>query len=637
MKMAGWFERMFLSIISGLKILSLLWIMLSLSLTSFLCANISQSSDLNNPFRQNSVCEGEWVNTSPSHTHYPLSAPPSSAYHQYEIFASRIAYNHTHPTISGDEFIRTACPAQRAAYTCHYAWDGDDMREHAFKLDHIRRYEPHNREQCQPFDPIRFLRLIRHRRVLMLGDSVTAQTWESLVCALYEKQTTSLSQSRRHTPEPSRERSRGNAVLHAKFSVTYDCTLRKCLHLPHQVGSGHRHNPKHAHVISGYYANEKYNTSLSFYFYSELEVGKLQELLDRYQMVLYPENEIKREKNLESETDRETDRESEKERDRERTFKGDIVIYNQGLFYNNITRYRLMLQTLREELIQLKQFQPLLHQQERGKRYPVHFFIPETTPQHFPTANGYFPKSKNYTGSCVPLKDRDSKRSDVIENDMQSSGDWRNHLLHEYLHSLTKQGLISFIPIAKGLRNQYDAHPMSGDCTHWCNPSAIFKYMHLLYFNAMLPHLARSKQDRDAIERATEDHVDVNDDATWRLHPTLRNGEIVRLSNGKAIYRIEQGKLHRFHNFQAFYEKSGGKTLEEVKVINVHEVGEMIHGDTLYASAAPSFPPSPLPTTSPTVAPTKRKLKPVTATASSVHALERHQKVPRSKVKKNGS
>lgn len=85
------------------------------------------------------------------------------------------------------DWLDHACPAQAMIYSCYYHEGHPEHklpRDRAKRLE-LRRFHPSN-AQCLPFLSSRFLNLIANRRVLLLGDSILSQLWQTLVCALHK-------------------------------------------------------------------------------------------------------------------------------------------------------------------------------------------------------------------------------------------------------------------------------------------------------------------------------------------------------------------------------------------------------------------------------------------------------------------
>jgi hypothetical protein len=115
-------------------------------------------------------CDGEWINRSSNFT----------MNEEYLIFRSRTIFDTNHIEESVQEFVKNACPAQAAMYTCYY---GVDEADRASMLEN-RHFIPNHPQRCQSYTPTKFLQLIRNRKVVMLGDSVIGQIWQSLVFSI---------------------------------------------------------------------------------------------------------------------------------------------------------------------------------------------------------------------------------------------------------------------------------------------------------------------------------------------------------------------------------------------------------------------------------------------------------------------
>lgn len=72
-----------------------------------------------------------------------------------------------------------ACPAQTTLHSCHFHGN----KTHADLLE--RRVWVTTDPSCMEFTPLEFLELLRDRRLIILGDSLITQLWQSLVCALH--------------------------------------------------------------------------------------------------------------------------------------------------------------------------------------------------------------------------------------------------------------------------------------------------------------------------------------------------------------------------------------------------------------------------------------------------------------------
>lgn len=174
----------------------------------------------------------------------------------------------------------------------------------------------------------------------------------------------------------------------------------------------------------------------------------------------------------------------------------DAVIFNFGLHYNedflnwtepedDASAYDTMWDSLVLELSKTS--------------FPVvQLFFVETTPQHFPTENGYFvnllkhpriPSSttRMYTGCEMP-----DKKYAMMH-------DWRNQIARRHLERYKH---IRIVAIHDALLDQWDSHIFPGpekerlsrdtwyefDCTHYCFPSGALDYIAKMLYNALILH-----------------------------------------------------------------------------------------------------------------------------------------------------
>ena len=502
-----------------------------------------------------SYCDGDW--TDPPYTKWLRHDSNDSSgqedlnamvqqYGNYKIYASRTAFDRHHSTQTVEKFVQEACPAQQAGYTCYYGEHNQDKS----KLLEARRFLPHNPMTCQPFTVSKFLKLISNRKILILGDSISGQVWESLVCTLYEISgvTTHL-----YTHFNQHFKNFNNPLL-----VPVPIDTKK-------IGV---ENPLHAHIVSGYMTLKELNSTISFVSEPLDMTNYIPRMIKKYQL-----------------------------------HKQDILIFNMGMHVNQEqqqTFAEVLLPAKRKEIEEVLGVKCVNNQECSSipnKNDAPMIFISETTPQHFSTDNGYYTndaKIKSY--GCSP-------HNFTLTNDdrLVRSDDWRNALVYKTMDPLAKQGLVSYIPIGKYLHSQYDAHAGGAhDCTHWCFPSGIHKYFHLIYFNAFIKRLQEEGSIRDPpLTGSSQYAMEDNDDITWKLHPTLRNHDIVCFYSQTQFtydcYRIEKGKFRRYYNLNALKQlenihlvsektslQQAIKTYPNVKFIEIPlEVGDYILGEPL--------------------------------------------------------
>jgi hypothetical protein len=257
-----------------------------------------------------------------------------------------------------------------------------------------------------------------------------------------------------------------------------------------------------------------------------------------------------------------------------------------------------------------------------------HFFFPHTTPQHFSTPTGYFERiDGDLTQRCRPYGLRNySKISSILYE-----GDWRNEILHETLAPFVAKGLVTIVPISVGLNSQFDAHigEQSGDCTHWCFPSSIYKYFNLFFYNAFRRRLelveditttTAESQSLMQEDESKSNHVDNSDDMTWRLHPSLQNGDVACIKSKSGhlycptnneshqelyqCYFIERGRFREIMDLNQLMhlagitlcsnkiqqvKKSTTSNSPAVKFINTLEFGEFVTGSPMSGGATKTY------------------------------------------------
>ena len=390
-------------------------------------------------------CDGTWIDTKDS---------PHEG--DYKIHGSRAIFSKKNVTLSIETFLKEACPAQRAAFTCYFSTDNI---QRAILLEK-RYFIPMNNEQCKPFLPLTFLQLLRNRRVVLVGDSIMSQIWESLVCTLYKLDDGRMIDTHVYTKFSEFLRGKNNPrLIPVPSKYEYD-------------------NPLHGLIQEGYMVIRTYNTTLSYVSYKGSKTT-FNDVITSH-----------------------------------RLSNRDIIIFNIGLHYSTQEKYKSIMEEKRDEIEMMK----------KSHHVPL-IFILQTTPQHFDGDNGYYrhPAQRHRYG-CHPYKHSDNNSSLLVP------GDWRNNVLQSTMTSLIDRNIVTIVPIAKGLRSQHDAHAeLQDDCTHYCSPSGVFKYIHRVLFNSIRLRLQLESTDTPIGQYSISPRVIDNGDETWRLHPTLQNGQVVCL------------------------------------------------------------------------------------------------------------
>eukprot|EP01040_Poterioochromonas_malhamensis_P003152 gene3152-3360_t len=75
-----------------------------------------------------------------------------------------------------------ACPAQSRIWSCR-RHDADETSGHGYEA-YSQRFVPNN---CalNGFDPFKFMHMLRNRRLVMIGDSITVQFYTMIICSLH--------------------------------------------------------------------------------------------------------------------------------------------------------------------------------------------------------------------------------------------------------------------------------------------------------------------------------------------------------------------------------------------------------------------------------------------------------------------
>eukprot|EP01033_Poteriospumella_lacustris_P009197 gene9197-6614_t len=483
-------------------------------------------------------------------------APPIRRPTRSSPLVRRCAWTSVYNT-SVRDFLESACPAQVAHYTCYYHGNASHAQELEF-----RRYVPHqvstndprnadnDDSTCLPFRLVEFLSLLRNRRVFFLGDSILGNLYVSLFCSLY------------HVAESHHR---------INFIKLYSCDKVLC---PFDSES---HSYNHADVLTF----REYNASLFYFIYNQVDFD-LRRVADHFGMTA-----------------------------------DDVLVINPGIHYNDRNLFTGHLRVLHSQLT------GMWADRDFRARAPTVLFA-ESTPQHFPAqaegqANGYYPQlTTGFQGErkCRPFV---GPNSTAEERQRVYESDWRNRLVEQELGDLIAVGnlsaplsaadldqpFITRVPLAAGLYDQFDAHLESSpfvfvpyDCTHWCFPGGVDRYMHLMLYNALWRALRRTQQRQD-LQKLIKDSAPVQEkwrhqqeqrdksvkehDRTWRqrgLPANLRAGSVVKVDRQQAIYFVnEQGQCQMFNSWSAFVSR--GYDLSNVVSVTMDELRLMEEGPPL--------------------------------------------------------
>jgi len=151
--------------------------------------------------------------------------------------------------------------------------------------------------------------------------------------------------------------------------------------------------------------------------------------------------------------------------------KGDILLFGLGFSIPDLTQFENFVKKLRVDTDEL----PL----ESSPR----IFLLEALPQHFktPTGDGKYNIQTLNKAVCHPIQ---SDGMEWYENNKEYS------IAQATFANSTR---VSLIKAAQPLVSQWDAHVETSkitsydvvDCTHWCYPSGVFKFLHKVIYNAI--------------------------------------------------------------------------------------------------------------------------------------------------------
>lgn len=218
--------------------------------------------------------------------------------------------------------------------------------------------------------------------------------------------------------------------------------------------------------------------------------------------------------------------------------KNDIVLFNIGLHYNNMTAYESDIGAFLESLSVVR---------AASSDNTPHILFLETTPQHFPTENGYYPSSyaTDNIRRCGVARTANTSVADLQAKMRQL--DWRNNIVNEFVAKFNagspfyhvKPNNLSVVKLAEGLYSQWDTHIVKGplsvptaDCTHYCMPSGVFPYIHQMIYNSLL------------------DELGLRDEPIPALHDFSKTPLIK--GSGQACFLVRNGTRFSFHGAASF-------------------------------------------------------------------------------------
>lgn len=219
----------------------------------------------------------------------------------------------------------------------------------------------------------------------------------------------------------------------------------------------------------------------------------------------------------------------------------DIVTMNFGVHYNREEEYDAAMKQFRDELLVGVYGDGSTNtttQNVHNNTLPRILYF-QSAPQHFRGSSGYYDQNTQrypYGFQCEP----------VASLSLRRAADWRNRVIDRYLSSSPS---IHIVRIAEALYSQYDAHiglepyvntPI--DCTHWCFPSGIFKYLHLMLHNAIHRTAAAPLMFQES-------------SGGYFYGPALSEGDLVRGRGARDVYLLQNGKRFPFNSLSAFVSR----------------------------------------------------------------------------------
>jgi hypothetical protein len=248
--------------------------------------------------------------------------------------------------------------------------------------------------------------------------------------------------------------------------------------------------------------------------------------------------------------------------------KHDIVIHSFGLHYNDEAAYEATMTAFASDVVGMINNASLVgdlpvaseshvHQQHEQQHGGPHWFFIDALPQHFPTPNGYFSKFMPRAGCEATVNFTD-----------KFINDWRNRIADKILGNNNIHHKLHYVPMAPPLYSQIDAHIINtikpftpSDCTHWCYPSNIYKYIHLVIFNMLRKRIKHFFPAHAHSGKSSPSHGE--EEVSLMMPPRLKNGMLLNGIKGNSIFLIENNTLREFQSWNAFVSR--GYDLSNVK------------------------------------------------------------------------
>lgn len=452
--------------------------------------------------------------------------------HRENAYLFRAARHHQRD--AEQNFLLSACPAQTASHSCYYNQPNDKVYNNTSRADLLeRRVWVANGDNegisssCRHFHPLETILLLRNRRIIMLGDDTMGQIWQSLVCALSAKGTSSSGTASSMVPSLQIQWTKNKVFTNilsgeasfAKFNISllYKRISNRNIRSNNVRNSTNKISSPHAQILNllsdqaTYFKKRGYNNSASAY----------------------------------------------------KLLSGDILLINIGASFNNKQSYEFALETLNKSIVNYFK-----------TRRDIRISFIETAPQHYRTYDGYFSsrndtslKANNSTANCFPLT-------------KSNPTDWRNDIAYRIFGS---HSIVHYIALAHGLYSEYDAHVADShlssysshslghsshkahvaDCTNWCFPSGALNYMLRILYNGLYTMLNGIEHSSDASVVKKYNLLELMG---------FYDGLVVK-GPGKALYKVESGKKRPFGSWAAFVK--GGHDLSQVLTLPEEDLAEL--------------------------------------------------------------
>lgn len=231
--------------------------------------------------------------------------------------------------------------------------------------------------------------------------------------------------------------------------------------------------------------------------------------------------------------------------------KDDLVVISFGAHYRDKESFVEDITNMRKEIV------------DSGRRDVPHILYTQALPQHFNSINGYYDPSI-VSNVCTQF----ANISQVYEHD------WRNRLVEDILEQQSKIILVRHV---SELYSQWDAHvelmPNGGfdfaDCSHWCFPGEVFRYIHRILFNSIIEFNIGNYKNHSGTPLGD---LIVNSYNQPPQFTSIREGMLVKSPRGREVYLIQNGTRREFSSGEAFMKM--GFSFESVVVVDDFDLAD---------------------------------------------------------------